>query len=158
MVCPKRSSNCCFKTISPWAVHCVVSLRAETQFPLALLALPEPNPLIFKIPSLKPHWLWELTKSGRSGLIFRGQGPRCDSMFLLPLHACGSLPPMDSPCGSIYFTTFPPFLSSSVWPLFYILLSNLFCQSLAYCLGYLHWYECYGIITVGPGELRVFLF
>ena len=37
-------------------------LRAGTQFPLALLALPELSPLIFKVPGFKSLWLFKLMK------------------------------------------------------------------------------------------------
>ena len=39
-----------FRTLCP-----VISLRVGTQFPIALLALPEPCPLTFKVLSVKPH-------------------------------------------------------------------------------------------------------
>ena len=46
--CPPRAfQNYCFYAVSLWAVFCTVSLRARTQFPLTLLALPDISLMIF---------------------------------------------------------------------------------------------------------------
>lgn len=39
----------------------------------------------------------------------------------------------------------------------YLAVGSLFWQSLVHFLGYVHWYECYLAVSMGWGEIRIFL-
>ena len=68
------------------------------------------------------------------GFIFPKQDPQCDSLFLIPLHAWGSLPPVASP---VEFSS-PPHLHPS-YPLRCSLLCTFNCRVCSASLCVVFW-------------------
>ena len=130
-------------------------------------AIPELSPLIFLkfqvlIEALMIIRAQKLGPSGFQsqmlrGFVFHTRVPRawgvcCEGLFPLcspqhpshgQLHGSVQLPPVS-----------PFFLHSLMWPL-YLAVESLFCQSSGCFLGYLHWCECYLVVSVRQGELSI---
>lgn len=113
----------------------------------------------------KSHWLYKLVKFGPSGFC-----SQCDEnlSFLCGLHSVRVyFSPLStpwaalSPEGSLVgpFSTplhlHPSYFLSSASSL-YLSVESFFCKSLGCLMGYLHWYECYLVVSMSQGELRVF--
>lgn len=142
--------------ISGWCLLCYLFKWNST-----LLALPESNLLIFKVADVKPYCL--LGSSGFQSQMIRGFiWPRGFPMPavsggdlpLTPLCAC-CVPPADIPWWSL-----SPVCISALPTLFSVsssLYLATFCQSSSCILGYLHWYGCYLIVSVGQYDLMILL-
>lgn len=93
-----------------------------------------------------------------SGYVLPMWAPWCESLFLSPLWAGHPSPwrtvlqvPLVPP-----LHLHPSYLLWSDSPV-YLTVESFFCQTLHCCLGYLHPYECYLVVSMGWGELRASL-
>lgn len=164
----RHSSNCCFHALSLQVVCCAVFLRVETQFPITLPALlkPKTDLLLFEVPGFKSHWSWRtheiqpLWFSKPNIMRIRVTHTGSQVWGLSPLHPGVSLPPPSFPPTD---STIGPLASNhfSALPTFFHVVFSLHLvvgSVIPGCfLGYLHWYECHLVVSMGQGEPRILL-
>lgn len=85
----------------------------------------------------------------------------CEGLFFSP-RSIQYLQPRSLPWTTLQFHLAPHHFSFlpallSVASSLHFPVESLFCQSSGNFLGYLHWNECFLIVSLGGGELRVFL-